>query len=244
MQRGSDLLHPARRLVLQSAHQQPPPRPQDPPVQPGLLPDVPARALPACLSRTGSCYAICRPSTRITSKRRARSVLVFSAQSVRRSVSRARSRAIACLTRPRRFDPRVARASLRCSRRSLIRSRAVRAGQCSNSPGRQGRGDHHPPVDPHDLAGARCRDRIGNGREGDMPAPGAVHRDPVGLHLRRHGAGPAEPHPPGLGHPDLADLTGHPAHVPLPAASPGDPESLIPPGLAPRRPPASSITAC
>ncbi len=31
-------------------------------------------------------------------------MLVFSAQSVRRSVSRARSRAIACLTRPRRFD--------------------------------------------------------------------------------------------------------------------------------------------
>ena len=31
-------------------------------------------------------------------------------------------------TRPRRFDPRFARASERCSRRSLARSRPVRAG--------------------------------------------------------------------------------------------------------------------
>ena len=38
------------------------------------------------------------------------------------------------LTRPRRFEPRLARASVRCSRRSLVRSRAVRAGQRSNCP--------------------------------------------------------------------------------------------------------------
>jgi hypothetical protein len=75
-----------------------------------------------------------RSSTRITSNRRAMPVLVFSAQSLRRSLSRARNRAIACLTRPRRFDPRFARASLRCSRRSLVRSRPVRAGQCSSCP--------------------------------------------------------------------------------------------------------------
>ena len=37
-------------------------------------------------------------------------------------------------SRPRRFDPRVARDSLRCSRRSLIRSRPVKPGQRSNSP--------------------------------------------------------------------------------------------------------------
>ena len=79
-------------------------------------------------------FVICRSSTRITSNRRAMPVLVFSAQSLRRSVSRARIRAIACRTRPRRFEPRTARASLRCSRRSLFRSRAVRPGQYSNSP--------------------------------------------------------------------------------------------------------------
>ena len=43
---GLDLLHPAGRLVRQPAHQQPPPRTQDPPVQPGLGPDIAARDLP------------------------------------------------------------------------------------------------------------------------------------------------------------------------------------------------------
>ncbi len=45
----------------------------------------------------------------------------------------------------------------------------------------QGRADSDAPVNADHLAVAWCRDRIGNGREGDMPAPGAVHRHPVGL---------------------------------------------------------------
>jgi tetratricopeptide (TPR) repeat protein len=49
-----------------------------------------------------------RSSTRITSNRRAMPVETFSAQSLRRSVFRARSRAIPYLTRPRRFEPRRA----------------------------------------------------------------------------------------------------------------------------------------
>jgi hypothetical protein len=44
-ERGSDLLHPAGRLVLQAVHQQAPPRPQDAPVEPGLLADITARIL-------------------------------------------------------------------------------------------------------------------------------------------------------------------------------------------------------
>src|SRR6266700_5384963 len=50
---GSDLLHPAGGLVLQAADQQAPPRTQDAPVQPGLLPDVPAWALPRAPRRPG-----------------------------------------------------------------------------------------------------------------------------------------------------------------------------------------------
>jgi hypothetical protein len=69
-----------------------------------------------------------------------------------------------------------------------------------------------------------------------MPAARPVPGHPVGLRARWHGAGPAEPHPPGLGHPDLPHVAGHAPHVPLPAAA-HDPESLIPAGLAPRRPP-------
>src|ERR1035437_1118287 len=58
-----------------------------------------------------------RFSTRITSNLAARSVLVFSSQSLRRSPSLAFNRPIRVLTFLRRFDPRRARASLRCSRR-------------------------------------------------------------------------------------------------------------------------------
>ena len=79
-------------------------------------------------------FLILRSSTRMTSNRRAMLVLVFSAQSLRRSVSRARSRAMASRTRPRRLDPRLARASLRCRRRSLARSGPVRPGAYSRSP--------------------------------------------------------------------------------------------------------------
>ena len=113
-------------------------------------------------------FPIFRFSTRITSNRRAMSVLTFSAQSLRRSVSRALSRAIACLTRPRRFEPRLERANLRSSRRSLVRSRAVRAGQCSSSP--VDRAAETPaPVNAHRPAVTGCRDRHGDHGEGDMP---------------------------------------------------------------------------
>ena len=102
-------------------------------------------------------------------------------------------------------------------------------------PGRQGRGHRHAPVDSHRLAVTRCRDRRGDHGEGDMPAPGTVQLHPVRLHPWRHGAGPAEPHPPGLRYPDLADVPAEPSH--LPRFDGDDPEPLVPPGLAPRRPP-------
>ena len=235
-ERGSDLLHPAGRLVLQPADQQPPPRPRIPRFSPAL-----ARTFRPGFSRVPLAdrvmFPIFRSSTRITSNRRAMSVETFSAQSLRRSVSRARSRAIACFTRPRRFDPRLARASVRCSRRSLRPLPPGQAGSVQQVPGGQGRGDRHAPVNAHHLAVTRRGNRLRDGGEGDMPPARPVPGHPVGLHPRRHGAGPAEPHPPGLGHPDLADVAGYAAHVPLPPAPPGDPESLIPPGLAPRRPP-------
>jgi hypothetical protein len=82
-----------------------------------------------------------------------------------------------------------------------------------------------------------CRDRRGDHGERDMPPAGPVLGHPVGLRAFGHGAGPAEPYPSGFGHPDLADVAGDAADIPLPAAPPGDAESLVPPGLAPRRPP-------
>ena len=102
--------------------------------------------------------------------------------------------------------------------------------------GRQGRADGDSAVGPDDFPVAGSRDRLRDHGKGDVPAPSPVHPHPVGLHARRHRAGPAEPHPSGLRHPHLADVAGHAAHVPLPPAPPHDPESLVPAGLAPRRP--------
>ena len=73
----------------------------------------------------------------------------------RAPVSRARSRAIACLTRPRRLDPRLARANLRCSRRRPDPLPPVRDGGVQQFAGGPGRGDRRPPVDPHHLH-TRC----------------------------------------------------------------------------------------
>ena len=77
---------------------------------------------------------ILKPSTWISSNSRASRVLVFSAQSLRRSFSRARMRAAASLTRPRRWDPFRARASLRCNLANRFISRPDRPGTCSSSP--------------------------------------------------------------------------------------------------------------
>jgi hypothetical protein len=50
-ERGTDLLHPARRLVFQAAYQQAPAGSQDLPIQPGLSAGVPARILESAPSR-------------------------------------------------------------------------------------------------------------------------------------------------------------------------------------------------
>ena len=164
-----------------------------------------------------------RSSTRITSNRAARSVLVFSIQSLRRSPSRALRRAIAALVLARRFDPGRARARLRCSRSR----RSPSFGR--NRPGldvtggeRDGHG--HAPVDADNLTGARRGDRVRFRGERDVPPPARWVPD-------RRGAGPAGragqpslvpgPGPEGRlgqvhtiqGHPGVQVLLGHPGSV-------------------------------
>ena len=100
----------------------------------------------------------------------------------------------------------------------------------------QGRRHSHASIDPYRSAVAWTLDGLRNRREGDMPAPGAVKGYTIGLHAFGHCSGPTETHPPSLRDPDMADFTGGATQVPLSAAS-HDPESLVPPRLAPSRSP-------
>ena len=102
--------------------------------------------------------------------------------------------------------------------------------------GRQGRAHSYAPVDPGDLRVAGCWDRTRNRCEGDMPPPGAVTCNPVGLHTGRQIAGPAEPYPTRLRNAHLTDVAGQTAYVPVLPAAAYDAESLVPTSLAPRRP--------
>lgn len=100
--------------------------------------------------------------------------------------------------------------------------------------GRQRRADTHATVESRHLAGTRAGNRLRYGREGDMPASGAVQGHAVRFHPIRHLARPAEPYPAGLRYPGFTGFPAEPAHM-LRLHS-DNPESLVAPGLAPGRP--------
>ena len=131
--RGRDLLDPTRSLVLQTRSEQPPSASANAAVEAALLGDPLAgcstvpRAL-RVMARTS------RASMRIVSKRRAMSVVAFSTQSLRRSVSRAFSFAMASFVRARRSEPRSARARRCCWTFNRIASPWLKPGACSSSP--------------------------------------------------------------------------------------------------------------
>ena len=132
-ERGTDLLHSAGCFLLQASDQQAHPDARMPRFSPAFCrTHRPGLAAVPWADRV--MFLIWRSSTLIRSNRRAMAVEVFSAQSLRRSVSRARSRAMARFTPTLRFDPRRARANLRSSRRSLRRCRPSNLGACSRSP--------------------------------------------------------------------------------------------------------------
>ena len=124
--------------------------------------------------------------------------------------SRAFSRATASFTRARRSDPRMARASRRCRRRSLALPRQAEARNGSSSPVDNAALAAIPRSTPTTSPYARCWDGVGDHGEGDMPVARAVERYPVGLRGRGYGARPAEAHPADLRYPDFAGLAAEP----------------------------------
>ena len=234
-ERRTYLFHPAGCLVLQSAYQQPPARCHDLAVEPGFLTDVPAWSPGSTSGRArhgpkleildfdhvkpardvgGDLLGPVLAGIRLAGPQPGYGQL-HSAPSVR--------------PRPGAGEPALE------APQSLLAS-AAQSRRCQQLAGRQGSTDSYSAVDADILSIAWASDRAGDSSKGDMPAPGAVAGDPVGLGVLGYCAGPTEPHPSGLWDTHQANIAGYAADVPVSPASSHDTESFIPVGLPPRWP--------
>ena len=107
-----------------------------------------------------------------------------------------------------------------------------KAGGVQQLSGRQCRRHRHTAIDTDHAGIPRARDRAGDVREGDMPAPGPIPSDAIRLNTRGNASCPAEAHPPDLGH-------QHPSVAPvelldMARLDPNLPKALMHAGLAPR----------
>jgi len=230
---GIDPLDPTGRFLLQTMYQQTPTRTQDAPIQHGFLADVAAwvrRALSgsghvldpeildldrveaACDVRAGLLDPILTP-------------IRLPGPDLRNRQAHPSTGSGAA--------PGASELTFQSPQPGLLP--LVKAWNMQQFPGGQGRRDGYAPVDAHGLAVAGCRDRRGNGSEGEMPTTRPVHPHSIRLHAYGYGARPPETYPSSLRYPHLSNLAGQAAHVPL-VAAPHNPESFIPPGFAPRRP--------
>jgi hypothetical protein len=228
-------LDPARGLIFQTAYQQPPAGPQDSPIEPALLADIPPWVLSCAFGRPGHVLdpKVLDPDHVKTPSDIGAGFLhpVFASIGFAGAQP---AKGLLHLPATIRTPLSASEFTLQATQSLLLpRYQARCQQQCAR---RQGRGHRHAPIDPYRSAVPRTRDGLGNRCEGNVPAPGAVKGYTVGLHAFGHRPGPTKPHPPSLRDPDVADLTGRTTQVPLPAA-PYDPKSLIPPGLAPPRAP-------
>ena len=231
---GTDPLHPAGCLVLQATHQYAPPRRQDAPVQGRLLTDVPTRIIPRPprgLGHAADPEVFDPDQVKPPGDIRAgflgpvlASVRLASAQppdgdfypiATFRATSSPGQLALQSL-QPSGFPSGQNRRAQQLTRR-------------------QSRRYGHASINTYDFAAIRCRNCSGDHGEGDMPSACSIQRHPEGFNPRRHGTGPAEPHPSCLGYPDFTGFSVEPPHMLRLHCD--DAEPLVPPGLPPRRPP-------
>ena len=234
--RGDDLLHSAGSFLLQATDKQAPSRPHNASIKTGLLADVAARFLPCASSGSGHV-----PDLEVfypDQVKPARNVCTGLFGPVLASIGVAGAQ-----PGDRMFHPCTALRLAPCAGQlppqpsqplSLRAGEADRVQQLSS---RQGRRHRHTSVDAHRLPVTGSWDRAWNERKADMPSPGMIQGYPVRLRAGRHAARPAKPHPPCLRDADLAHISRQTPCIPMLAAPAHDSESLIPIGLAPRRPP-------
>ena len=122
-----------------------------------------------------------------------------------------------------------------CSRRSRIRSPRAQARNTHQLSSGQCCRDCHSAINTDHAAVPRAQDRVRDVGEGDMPTPGPIASDAVGLHTRRYGPGPAEADPANFGHPNPSITLVELLNV---ARLETDlPEAFMHPSFAPRRTP-------
>ena len=156
-------------LMLQPGNQHPPPLAADLTVEAPFLRDVGARAFSSPARRAGhGTHVKVLDADGVEATRQIGGGL--STQLRRRSVSRARNRAIASFVRARRFDPRRARARRSCNRRSRVASPALRPGTVSSSPLDSATDTATPRSTPTTLPSP------GRGTQSGMAAKAMCHR--------------------------------------------------------------------
>ncbi len=224
--------HSPGRLRIESRHERPPTGGGDAPVQPGLLPDIPAGGLRGALDRAshGSDIEILH-NDQIES---AGEICAGLLHPVLTAVGSTRHQPGTGLS-----DIGPAPGSLLGATESTLQSSTsfdlpwTRPG-CGQQLSRGQRRTHHdPPVESDDFSSIRSPNRLRNGSKAHVPATRPIECDPEGLDSLGHRARPTEAHPAHLGDPQLAHSPGHPAHVCRTHRD--DPEPLVTSYFPPRR---------
>jgi len=232
-ERGRNPLHPPRSLVLQPAGQQAPGRAEDSPVQPGLLPDIPAWRGVSTLGRAGHILDGQVLNTNYVEP--ARDVRARLLCPVLSGIGLTDLEPGNCPLGPRsaiRASHSPSQLSLQA--RQTMAPRRAQSRRRQHLSRRQDSGHHDAPVDADYCAGARAWNRRGNGGKRDMPPARTIPGHSIGSDAFGYVARPAEPHPSHLWHPDFSEVTVQSAHVLI---FHGDyPKPLIPASLPPRRP--------
>jgi len=232
--RGTYFLHPAGGLVLQAPDQQTPPGSHDLPVEAGLLPHVPARLLNRTVGGAGHVPDLeILDADHVEPPSDARRRLLAPVLADIRAPGLEPGDRLPDPLAPLRAALSPGQLPLQPPQPPLLRCGKPRAVQQLS--GRQGSAYGHAPVDADGLARSRPLDGLRDDSECHMPAPGPVHGHPKRLHVLRYLPGPAEPHPSGLGHPDLAHVPVQSAH--MPRFDMDDAKPLISACLPPRRAP-------
>jgi len=233
---GFYLLNPAGRLIFQASYQQPPARPQDSPVQPGLLPDVFSRIFGGSPSRASHAPdAEIFDTDHIELTRQFGGGLLHPVSACIRLARLKAGDGQLHLGAAARAAPGARQLALKRTEPTL--PRRAEPGNPQKLTSGQRRTDRHATVDAYHLARTRSGNRLGNQGERDMPAARPVPGHPIGLR-RGHCAGPTKPYPACFRDPQLAGLAGKPSHVP--GLHCHDTETLIAPRFPPCEPAVSS----